>query len=117
MNNKYYSWTLVFIWAGIIFYLSSLPIIQGPAIKPVDFALKKAAHVTEYAILFLLLNNALRRRRNHFHTAFLLGLLYAFTDEIHQLFTPGRGASLRDVLVFDNFGLIISWLFHKRFKK
>jgi VanZ family protein len=117
MNNKKLKWLPVLVWAGVIFYLSSLPIIQGPAIKPLDFVLKKTAHVTEYAVLFFLLNRALKPNKNHYQTAFLIGLFYAFTDEIHQIFTPGRGASLRDVLVFDAFGLILSWLLHRRFKK
>ena len=43
--------------------------------------------------------------------AWLLAVLYALTDEFHQLFTPGRHASIWDVLIFDNLGALISlWL-------
>ncbi len=117
MNKRLLNWIPVVLWAGVIFYLSSLPIIQGPAIKPLDFILKKAAHITEYAILFFLLDRAFRPSRNHSQMAFLFGLSYAFSDEIHQIFTPGRGASFRDVLGFDTLGLILSWLMVKKFKK
>lgn len=41
----------------------------------------------------------------------LLAVLYALTDEFHQSFVPGRSASIWDVLIFDNFGALISlWL-------
>lgn len=36
--------------------------------------------------------------------AWLLAILYAFTDEYHQSFTPGRHPSLVDVLLFDGGG-------------
>jgi VanZ family protein len=115
MNKAIFSWFLVFIWAGVIFFLSSLPIIQDDSFETLDFIVKKSAHVIEYAVLFLLLSNALKPSQKRFQNAFIIGLLYAFSDEIHQLFTPGRGGSLRDVLLFDNLGLILGWLATKRF--
>ena len=43
--------------------------------------------------------------------AWLLALVYAVTDELHQSFVPGRYSSVWDVLIFDNFGALISlWL-------
>ena len=117
MNKRLSLWLPVLIWASVIFFLSSQPIISDPGFEPLDFVIKKGAHVTEYAILFLLLSRALKPRPNYLQTALMLGLCYAFTDEIHQMFTPGRGASLRDVLVFDFFGLILAYLFVGRKKK
>ena len=31
--------------------------------------------------------------------AFVVGVLYAVTDELHQMLVPGRQGSLRDVLI------------------
>lgn len=106
-------WTPVFLWMAVIFYLSSLPIIQASSIDPLDFVVKKSAHIFEYAVLFALLSRALQGK-DKYKKAFLVGALYAFTDETHQLFTPGRGGSLRDVLLFDIIGLLLAWFFlHK----
>ncbi|MBR2139132.1 MAG: VanZ family protein [Bacilli bacterium] len=38
--------------------------------------------------------------------SFLLGATYAITDEIHQLFIPGRSGEIRDVLI-DSTGILL----------
>ena len=38
--------------------------------------------------------------------SFLLGATYAITDEIHQLFIPGRSGEIRDVLI-DSTGVLL----------
>lgn len=111
MIEKILKWFAVFIWMGVIFYFSNLPIIKSSSIDIFDFLIKKGAHVAEYFILFFLLNRALDKK--HPEKAFLFTLLYAFTDETHQLFTPGRGAKLTDVFYFDLPGNILSFLLNK----
>ncbi len=59
----------------------------------------------EYTILFLLWYRALGIK-NPFR-AIIFSLIYAFTDEIHQLFVPGRTGSLRDVSI-DFSGMLIA---------
>src|SRR3989338_5338985 len=52
-------WLPPILWMGVIFFLSNQPglkITEGP----LDFLMRKMAHVGEYAILFLLLYRALR---------------------------------------------------------
>ena len=50
--------------------------------------------------------------------AWVLALAYAFTDELHQSYVPGRHSSLWDVLIFDNFGALITlWLADKHLKQ
>src|SRR5262245_54785119 len=65
--------------------------------------IRKAAHVTEYLILALLLVRALRaeglRGGMLVVTAMLLGVGYAALDETHQAFVPSRTASPGDVAV------------------
>lgn len=112
-------WLPVFIWAVVIFYFSSLPSLPGADKNWLDFIVKKGAHVSEYAIFFFLLSGALKsiNWRTPYQTAFLIGLFYAFTDETHQLFTPGRTGLLRDALIFDQLGLLLAWLFKSRREK
>lgn len=66
----------------------------------VPFLVRKAAHMTEYFILFLLVHRLLRWYRSeqpNWGIALLICVLYAATDELHQSFVPGRGASIIDV--------------------
>lgn len=104
------------LWMGVIYYFSSRPVIQASSFDLVDFIVKKTAHLVEYAILYFLAFRAFSKK-NAYQKAFLLGIIYAFSDEIHQLFTPGRTAKVRDILVFDLSGLIIGYLFLKWRKK
>ena len=64
--------------------------------------LRKGAHVTEYAMLALLLVRALGREV----PAFALGVLYAASDEFHQSFVRGRHAAPLDVAI-DAVGVLI----------
>ena len=38
--------------------------------------------------------------------SFLVCVLYAISDEVHQLFVPGRGAQVKDVFI-DSAGAIV----------
>lgn len=64
---------------------------------------RKGAHVFEFLILFLLAYNAFRLTFPKETFRFLgtlavsFSLLYAFSDETHQLFVPGREGKLSDV--------------------
>ena|ERR1041385_3159415 len=84
---------------------------------------RKAGHLTEYAILATLAARAFRNsshqfiRRHWFKLSFLLAVIYALTDEFHQSFVPSRTASLYDSII-DSAGALIAlsviWLFHRR---
>ena len=67
--------------------------------------LRKGAHLTEYAVLGMLLFRAVGREV----PAFLLGVAYAITDEVHQHFVHGRHASPFDV-AFDAAGVALGLL-------
>ena len=94
-------WLPVIVWAAVIFAFSSIPSL-GTGLGVWDTILRKGAHMTEYAILGLLLLRALGREL----PAFALGIAYAVTDEIHQHFVRGRHASPVDVLI-DTAGVAI----------
>ena len=97
-------WGPPVLWAAVIFALSSVPHL-GTGLGTWDVVLRKCAHATEYAILALLLFRALGREL----PAFLLGLAYAATDELHQEFVRGRHASPFDVSM-DAAGLALGLL-------
>ncbi|HEX3817160.1 MAG TPA: VanZ family protein [Chthoniobacterales bacterium] len=79
------------------------PDISPWAIEHIHLLVRKAAHVTEYAILTGLLFRALRGLVGGFGTraalAFLPALIFAPLDEYHQSFVPSRTASLGDVFI------------------
>ena len=82
----------------------------------VDFIVRKTAHVLEFTALGFALRlhlQALTRfgpiRRPQL-LAWGIGSLYAASDELHQLFTPGRAARLADVGI-DSLGVLLGLLF------
>jgi VanZ family protein len=88
------AWLPVVAWAGLIFTLSSIPDL-GTGLGDWDLLLRKLAHAAEFAVLGVLFLRAVERPA----LAFLLASAYAVSDEIHQIFVPGRLGSPLDVLI------------------
>jgi VanZ family protein len=88
------AWLPVVAWAAVIFALSAVPDL-GTGLGGWDLVLRKLAHATEFAILGLLLARAVRSPR----LAVGLGVLYAVSDELHQLTVAGREGSPLDVAI------------------
>ncbi len=101
------TWAPVVAWMAVIFALSSVPSL-GSGLSW-DYALRKCAHMAEYALLAALLVRALAREL----PAFALGLAYAASDELHQHFVRGRHASPIDVAI-DAVGLAIGLVLVRR---
>ena len=78
----------------------------------IDYPVRKCAHMSEYAILTLLgfVTFSFLHGRRRFLIPITMTFLYACTDEIHQLFVPGRAGRFTDVLI-DTTGGIIMLLF------
>lgn len=72
-------------------------------IEELNRLVRKYAHFTSYLILGILVMNAFRKSEVMGFNAFLFSLifcgLYAVSDEVHQLFVPGRGAQVTDVMI------------------
>ncbi|MDU7252539.1 MAG: VanZ family protein, partial [Clostridium sp.] len=66
-----------------------------------NFLIRKTAHITEYFILFMLLYFAFKKTfyKNSQIKAAIITIMYACTDEFHQLFIPGRDGKVRDVFI------------------
>lgn len=123
MKKKHIDWILVIGWMILIFSFSSqvgevssgnnkfvvyVFNLFGLDLNSVfgtmsDFIVRKAAHFTEYFILYLLLYRAISTKKNLdikvFIKVILIVFLYACSDEFHQAFVPGRGPAFRDVLI------------------
>ena len=110
-STAFRAWAPVVLWAAVIFTFSSIPSLSS-GLGTWDLVLRKLAHLTEYAILGVLLARALARP----HLAILAGGLYAVSDEIHQSFVRGRHGVWYDVLI-DTAGVTIGVLVWKRSRR
>ena len=90
-------WFPVLLYSGIIFYVSSLPDLKPPTEGPLS---DKIWHIFEYLPYGFLMARALDRSLSRSVSvgplALVLACLYAASDEIHQLFVPGRFGSVLD---------------------
>ncbi len=98
---------LPFLWMAVIFYLSSRTDLPRANTYFWEFLFKKSGHVFVYFVLGLLWIFALGRKE--LEKAILYTLSYAFIDEIHQLYVPGRTGVLTDIF-FDSFGISLAVL-------
>jgi VanZ family protein len=131
-------WLPVLVCMGLIFCASSdqhsfqhssrliapllrwlFPQISEESTHAVVVAARKGAHLTEYAILALLLWRAFRQQSAKEEDLWswtlmiqtlLLVALFAASDEFHQKFVPTREASVVDVLI-DSTGGFLALLF------
>lgn len=141
MIRKVIKIILVLLWMVMIFLLSNEEAVQsskksdGLIIKSVElftgkslsdqekekvlkylvFPVRKCAHLSLYLILGILVISLLREYMVINTKLVLLSLLicflYACSDEIHQLFVPGRSGEVRDVLI-DTLGACLGVSFY-----
>ncbi|MFX3628632.1 MAG: VanZ family protein [Ectobacillus sp.] len=124
--RKCFSWIYVLLWMVLIFYLSSQPATMSNKlstgitemivekveqiapdmefdIRAFNHIVRKNAHFFIYLVLGVLVANALKRSGvqgyRRIGLALLICVLYAISDETHQLFVPGRGAQVKDVFI------------------
>ena len=127
---------LVIIWMIVIFMFSSyngnISSIQSDGIVAMLARLihytgdidilrvivRKMAHFTEYLILGILVINACKYNsiKDMIKLSILICILYACTDEIHQLFIQGRGGRIFDVLI-DTLGSLTGIFTYKVLRK
>jgi len=123
-KNRLWRYGPVVAWAALIFIGSSsilsgsntstflvqpmrwlFPTASDSTLQLAHLLIRKAGHLTEYAILAWLAARAFRTSSNEllhrrwFLVALILVVLYSLSDEFHQSFVPSRGASLYDCLI------------------
>ena len=125
MGNKrmIINWILLIAWMLLIFLMSNQPahisnqqsnsFINMLAFFGIDlnsklgslasFVVRKTAHFTESAVLGFFTYKAVScdvlDRKKAVLTAQLISTGYASTDEIHQMFVPGREGKVFDVMI------------------
>lgn len=111
-RNSFFAWTFVIIIAVGIFYVSSLQGGQtgsgGKSIIPIVY------HISAFFALALFLFIAsLRGEKNAgiIIFALLVAIFYGISDEIHQIFVPGRSSSLGDVFL-DSIGIFYAFMIY-----
>lgn len=76
----------------------------------VDHVVRKTSHALEYTMLGILVVGAFleweKNRKLQGVVYWLIGTFYAMTDEIHQLFVPGRSGQVSDVCL-DSAGVMV----------
>jgi len=124
MNNKrkIIYWSLLIAWMIVICVMSNQPAnisdsqsngvldlflkmgidVNGFFGDLANFVVRKCAHFLEYMILALLVLNVVKLYFNMKQVIIItivFVFLYACSDEIHQLFVPGREGAIRDVII------------------
>jgi len=128
---------LIFIGSGDVLSGSHTSVLLRPlrwlfpgasleTLTLVHLLIRKAGHLTEYAILAILAARAFRTssravlRTHWFWLSLILVSAYSLSDEFHQMFVPTRGASIRDTVI-DTVGglcgLVLVWLWRRRAKR
>ena len=123
-ENSLKLWLPTILWLIVLFVLSSsffsashtaavivpilrylLPGASDATVQLLHALIRKAAHFTNYGILFWILIRGPMAGRPY--TALILCVGYAFLDEGHQILVPGRTPSLYDVAL-DSSGALFS---------
>jgi len=103
-----------------IFSLSSNQSVSVTRTYLYDFFIFKTLHMIEYAILFFLVFRAFHSLRYSTELSSLLSVLwsvmFATTDEVHQLFVATRQGRIRDIFI-DLAGIIIMYIVVKKYIK
>lgn len=119
------SWLLLVIWMIFIFIMSSfngnISSNQSGSIadliynlfnisdtEKVSLIVRKCAHVSEFFILGILVINLISKYnvKYSYLISFIVCVLYASSDEFHQLFVPGRSGQVTDIFI-DMIGVVL----------
>lgn len=95
----FWYWLPLFVYAGFIFFLSSLSVRADLAVPGLD----KVMHLGEYLVFGVLLWRAIEKSFpqdtliKYYLWIILFSFLYGISDEVHQLFVKSREFSFLDV--------------------
>ncbi len=91
---------------------------RAEMVDGIQHVVRKGAHFCGYTLMGILLcvafSGHFERYRHVAPSAFLVGALYAASDELHQRFVPGRSGEIKDILLDSSgvaFGIMISVIF------
>ncbi len=102
------------LYMGFIYLISSMPHTKDRVF--ISWVGQNILHIPLYGMLAFLWMRAFRYNGLPFNravvTTLIITILYAFSDEYHQSFVPGRDASLADI-AFDCLGAFAGTLIYR----
>ncbi len=108
MSNGFIKKTIVTVYR--LFNDSTTTLEEQKIVNIMSYPIRKLAHFTIYLILGILVYLTAKVLNPSYNRLFLSSLLiciiYACSDEFHQLFIIGRSGELKDVLI-DSLGSLI----------
>ena len=121
---------LVILWMILIFMLSNQSGNESQSLSDniicsfmnncnpelYSFVVRKAAHFMLYFILGMLTFINFKSNKENMIYALIICVIYAFTDEIHQMFVNSRSGELRDIII-DSLGALSSILIMYKIRK
>ena len=117
---------------SIIFFMSHKPAVESAEMSgfivewllargigkdladSLDFIVRKCAHMAEYFVLACCMSFLFIYIKNSHAIgvrilALIMSVIYAVSDEVHQLFVPGRAGKASDVLI-DSIGIVLAFV-------
>lgn len=115
-RKKKISIILMIIWMAFIFIMSSFDSAESGSqsniivniianifkinnYEVISFIVRKIAHFMEYLILGILVTNVFNVHGKKQYISIIVCIIYAISDEIHQLFVPGRSCQIFDMFI------------------
>lgn len=116
--SRFMKWLPALSVMVLIFLFSDRPNASLPDFDWADRIVKKGGHMIGYGMLALSYWYGFDFQKDRRFLSWLLAILYAASDEFHQVFTAGRHPSVWDIVIFDNLGALISlWLTNRYIKR
>ena len=129
-KNKIIKVIILILWMFVIFLLSNQTGSESTSLSDkvicsifsncnediYSLIVRKLAHFILYFILGIFSYINFKDDKEGVINAILLCILYAFTDEIHQMFIASRSGEVRDIII-DSLGSISSILLIYKLKK
>lgn len=131
------AWILTVLWMAVIFLLSHQDNVsssglsgqlvavlmritggqlEGPQLVRFESVIRVLAHGFVFFVLGLLVSYAFEtiniRELPNAALTFIISALYAASDELHQLFIPGRAGELKDFLI-DCAGIVLAIIIYQ----
>ena len=127
MKKKRINILLLVIWLIIIFVMSSFNAsessnqsnfivnliikIFGGNRQLITIIVRDLAHFLEYLILGLLCSTLCEQKKD-FWLVVIFCIIYAISDEVHQIFVPGRAFQLLDIMI-DSLGSFLGLVLYR----
>ena len=111
ISGRWYAaawWVAVVVWMVVMFALSSQPDADQSGGRELPLGAYKLAQFVEYGVLGLLLSGAFRQTHvpRAAWWAWVVVVIYAIGDEIHQAYVPGRSPLVSDIAIDAAGGLL-----------